>query len=100
MAAAHGLEVAAGEGEKLGNEFLGVLDDADGAQGIGAEIGADQQGLGIGIGDASDAGGADHFTEGLGKACAEGGILNVVDFPLESHLRVPGRHAATAAHRE
>ena len=56
MSAAHGFKVAAGEGKELGNQLLGILDHADRAQGIGAQVGSDEQGLGIRVGNASDAG--------------------------------------------
>ena len=79
----------------LDDGFL-VLDHAHHADGVGPVNRAHQQGLGIGVADAADAALAHHLPHRLVKLGAEGGVLDVVDLPLEAQLRVPGGHAAPA----
>ena len=57
-------------------------------------MGADQQGLGVGVADAADAGLAVEVGQVLFKLGAEGGVLDVVDLPLKAAFLVVDRHAA------
>ena len=95
--AGHHVEVAAAEGEVLLRQLLGVVDDADGADGVEPQVRADQQGLGIGVRDAADGGVAEHFRPDMLEFGAERGIFNVVDLPLQAVLRIVGRHARAAS---
>ena len=91
--AGHDVEVAAAEGQVLLRQRPGVVDDADGADGVEPQVRADQQGLGVGVGDAADGRVAEHLVAHVLKLRAEGRILNVVDLPLQAVLRIVGRHA-------
>ena len=93
-AAGHGVEVVPGLREVFPDDRVGVLDDADDADGVGPEVGADEKGLGIVIADAADGGSALHFVPHFFEFRAERGVLDVVDVPLQSGLGVPGSHAA------
>lgn len=86
----------AAEGQVLLDEGIGVVDDADDADGIGAQVGADEQGLGVGVADTADGRGALHFVKNVLEFGAEGGIFDVVNLPLQPNGRVIGRHAAPA----
>ena len=95
-AAGHGLEMSAAEGQVLLDQLVGIVDDAHRADCINAQLGTDQDGLGIGVGNAADGGSSLHLIQDALKLGAEGGILNVVDFALHADLTVPCSHAAPA----
>ena len=57
-------------------------------------MGADQQGLGVGVADAADAGVAVEVGEVLFELGAEGGVLDVVDLALEAVPLIVDRHTA------
>ena len=78
----------------IGNQRFSIVNHADGADGVDAQPGANEDGLGVGVGDAADGGGTGHFIENALEFGAEGGVLNVVNFPLHPHVLVPGSHAA------
>ena len=61
LSSAHGFEMAAAEGQILPKQSLGVMNDANGANGVGTQLGPDEQGLGVGVGDAADGGAALHL---------------------------------------
>ena len=88
--------MSAAEGEVLFDERLGVVDAADDGNGVGAQVGPDQQRLGVGVADAADGRGALHILENMLKLGAEGRVLDVVDLPLQADLGVIGRHTAPA----
>ena len=92
--AGHAVEMPAGAVQMVGNQRLGIVNHADGANGVDAQPGANEDGLGVGVGDAADGGGTGHFIENALKFGTEGGVLNVVNFPLHPHVLVPGSHAA------
>ena len=94
LAASHGVKMPAAEGQVLLDKGIGVVDDADDADGIGAQVGADEQGLGVGVADAADGRGALHLVKDVLEFGAEGGILDVVNLPLQPNGRGIGRHAA------
>ena len=96
LSAGLGVEVSAGEGEILLDQRLRVVDAPDHADGVGAEIGADQQGLGLGIADAADGRLALHLVKDFFKFRAEGRVFYVVDFTLQTDLRVKSRHPPPA----
>ena len=59
-------------------------------------MGADQQGLGVGVADAADAGAAVEFCQVLFKLGAEGGVFDGVNLALEAVFGVMDNHAAPA----
>ena len=63
------------------------------ANGIRAEVGADDQRLRVVIADAPDGRRAAHFVRQFGKLGAERRVLNVVDLPLKPEFRVVSRNA-------
>ena len=81
-----------GAGEDPVNQFLGVGDDAHGADGEQTQVAAHQQGLGVGIGDTAQTGLAVHGVHIFLKLGAEGGIFNVVNLTLEALFRVINSH--------
>ena len=96
LARGHGHELMAGAGEGILHQFLGVVDDAHCGDGEEPQVGAHQQGLGIGIGDTADARAAAEFSQIGLKLGAEGGVLNVVNLALEAPGSVVEHHAAPA----
>ena len=96
LSPAHGIEMAAAEGQVLLQQGLRVVDDADGADGVGAQVGPDQQRLGVRIGNAADGAGALHLVQNAVEFGTEGRIFNIVNFPLETQLGIVGCHAAPA----
>lgn len=94
LSAGHGAEVPAGEGQVVVDQVRRIVDDADGGDGVDAQIGTDEQGLGIGVRDAADGCRALHLVQHVAELCTERRILDVVDLPLQAELRVPGGHAA------
>ena len=95
-AAAHGLKVTAAEGQVLAKQCFRIINDANGADGIGAQLGADQQRLGIGIGNAANGCTALHFAENSIEFGTEGGILDIMNLPLQAQLLVISSHTAPA----
>ena len=96
FSAGHAFKVSAAEGQILLDEGLGVVDKTNGADGVTAQIGTDENGLGISVRNAADGGGAGHFFQNPLEFSPEGRIFNVVYFPLEALFRVIGSHAAPA----
>ena len=94
LAGAHGQELVAVVGEIALHQRVGVVDDAHGGDGVQPQVGAHQQGLGVGVADAADGGTAVELGEILVELGAEGGVLDVVDLPLEAVLPVIDRHAS------
>ena len=78
------------------HKLLGIVDDTHGGDGVKSQVGPDQQGLGIRIGDAADAAAAVEVRQVPLELGAEGGVLNVVDLPLEAAGLVVDGHAAPA----
>ena len=95
-AAGLGVEVTAGEGEKLVDQRIRVVDPADHTDGIGAVIGTDQQGLRLAVADAADRRSALHLFKDVLEAGAEGCVLDAVDLALQTDLRIVRRHPAAA----
>ena len=83
-------------GEIVRHQLLGIVDLPHGGDGVGAQVRADQQGLGVGIADAADADAAGKVRQILFKAGAEGGVGNGVDLPGAALVRAPHRHAGAA----
>ena len=96
LSGAHGHELMAVVGEVALNELLGVVDDAHRGDGVQPQVGAHQQGLGIGVADAADAAVAVEVGQIPLKLGAEGGVFNVVDLALKAVLLVVYDHAAPA----
>ena len=69
---AHGHELVAVVGEVALHQRVGIVDDAHGGDGVQAQVGAHQQGLGIGVADTADAGAAVKFRQILVELGAEG----------------------------
>ena len=84
----------AGCGKGFGNDILGVPDQAHVGNGEHSQVGADQQGLGVGIGNGTDAGGAVHFFQVTFKLGAERGSFDIVDLALKTFLGIVKSHAA------
>ena len=82
--------------EILLNQILRVVDDANGSNGVQAQMGADQKRLGIGIADTADAGGAVELGQVLLKLGTERGVFNGVNLTLEPVLGIVNNHAAPA----
>ena len=81
-------------GEIVLHQGLGVVDEADGHDAVDAQMGADQQGLGIGVADAADAAGAAlELGEVVFKLGAEGRVGDGMDLPLIAALVAPDHHA-------
>ena len=94
--AGHGVEVAALPLQAVPDELVRVVDDADGADGVVAQAGPDQQGLGVRVADAADGADAPHLLEHLLELGAEGGVVDVMDLPLQADLGVVGGQAPSA----
>ena len=77
------------------HQFLGVVDFADRTDGETPEMGVEEQGLRIGIGDDAYASIAAETCQLVLKLCPKGGVLNAVDDALESVLRVKSSHSRT-----
>ena len=92
----HGIEMTAAEGQVLVDQLIGIVDDPHRADGVGSQLGTNQQRLGIGIADTADHRGALHFFENMLKLGSEGGVFDVMDLPLQAFLGIPGRHTAAA----
>ena len=88
--------MAAAKGQILGKQGLRVVDDADGANSIGTQVGPDQQRLRVCIGNTADGTGTFHIVQNAVKFGTEGRIFNIVNFPLETQLGIVGRHTAPA----
>ena len=96
LAAGHGIKVTAAEAEVLIDQRIRVVDHTGHADGVSAQVGADQQGLGIRVGNTADRGSAAHFLKNMFKLRPERGIADVVNFPLQTDLLVPRGHTGTA----
>ena len=88
--------MSAAEAQILFNQFLGIVDHTGHADGIGAQIGPDQQGLGIRVGNTADGGRAPHFLENMLKLGPERRIADIVNLPLQADLLVPRGHTGPA----
>ena len=96
LARAHGHKLVPGLHVVLLYQLLGIVDNAHGGNGKQPQVGANQQGLGIGVADAADAGGTVKIVQIRLKLGAEGGIFDAVDLPLKAVLAVMNDHAAPA----
>ena len=76
-------------------QFFGIDDGADGGDGVGAQMGTNQQGLGVIVADAADAGDAAFkFLEVILEFCTEGGVFDIMNLPLEAFFLAVQSHAA------
>ena len=96
FAGAHGHELVAVVGKIGPHQLLGIVDLADGGDGVNPEVGAHQQRLGIGVADAADAARALEVRQILFKAGAEGGVCDGVDLPVKAVFPAPDRHPGVA----
>ena len=78
------------------DQRLCIVDGANDANGVGAQVGADKQRLGLAVADAADGRRALHAVQHVSKAGAEGGTFNAVDLPLKPDLVVIGGHTRAA----
>ena len=77
-------------------QFFCVIDGTNGGDGICAQMGANQQGLGIVVGNAADTGNtAFKFDQVIFKFCTEGCVFNVMDLALEPFFLAVQRHTAS-----
>ena len=83
LAVALGHELMAVVREVGLHQRIGIVDDANGGDGVQAQMGPHQQGLGVGIGDAADAAAPVEIGQIRLKLGAEGGVLNIVDLAVE-----------------
>ena len=88
LAGGHGHELMPRPGKGLGHQLFGVVDDAHGGDGEHPQVGAHQQRLGVGVGNAADTGVSAEFCHVVVKFRAEGGIFDAVDLPLEALFRI------------
>ena len=79
-------------GEILGDQLLGVVDDAHGGDGVEPQVGADHERLGIRIADAAEAAAAAEGAEVVFKFGAEGRVGNGMDLPFAARVPVPDGH--------
>ena len=98
-----GVDAPAGHGVKVGAalqqrfcKLLEVVDDADGADGINAQVRMDEHGLRVGVADAADAGIALHLGNVAFKFCPKGAVFNVVNISLKAKVGRDAGHAAPA----
>ena len=96
LAAGHGVEMSAAEGEKLIHQGLGIIDNANGRNGVNAQIGANENGLRVGIGDAADTGSAVHGLRYALEFRAKGRIFDIMNVFLEAVCFVDRHHARPA----
>ena len=96
LARAHGHELVAVVGEVFLDQLLRIVDDAHRGDGVQAQVGPHQQGLGVGVADAADAALAVKLGQVLFKFGSERSVLNGVDLPLEAVLLIVDQHAAPA----
>ena len=88
LAGGHGHELMSRPGKGLGHQLFGVVDDAHGGDGEHPQVGAHQQRLRVGVGNAADTGVSAEFGHVVVKFRAEGGVFNAVDLPLEALLLI------------
>ena len=86
----------AGEGEVLIDQRIRIVDPANHADGVSAQIGADQKWLRLAVADAADGRDSPHLLEDMLKPRTERSVLNVVNFALQTDLRVKRRHPTPA----
>ena len=86
----------AAEAQILINQLFRIVDDAGHADGISAQIGPDQQGLGIRVGNAADSGCTAHFLKNMLKFRPERRVADIVNLPLQSDFLIPRGHARPA----
>ena len=84
VASAHLQEVGVGTGKELPHEFLGIVDLAHRRDRVGAQMGADDQGLRFIVGDTSDAQLSFHLEDVLVEFRPEIRTLNIVDRPVKA----------------
>ena len=92
----HGHKLMAGSGEGLLHQLFGVVDQAHGGNGEHTQMGPYQQRLGIGVGNAADTTVAGELVQIIFKFGTEGGVLDIMDLPLEALDTVIEGHAAPA----
>ena len=93
--AAHFHELGAALLQDLVGKRVDVVDASHCGDGVGAVVGTYDQGLGLIVGDTSDAHPAAHAFYVAVKFRTEGAVLNVVDGPVEAVLAVH-RHARSS----
>ena len=95
-AAGHRVEVTAGL-LKIPVDQLGcVVDDTDVADGIGAEMRADQHRLRVAVGDHTDRGRTAHLVKNMLKFGTEGRVFDVMDLALQSDFFIIRRQTSAA----
>ena len=99
-----GVDVPAAHLQKVGvprlehgvHQLLRVVNPPHGDDGVSAVVGADDEGLGVVIGNTPDAKVALHLVYVLVELGAKGGVLDVVDGPVKAGILPVHRHARTA----
>ena len=84
LAGGHGHELVSRPGEGFLHQLFCIVDNAHGGDGEHPQVGAHQQRLRVGVGNAADTGVSTEFGHVVVKFRAEGGIFNAVDLPLEA----------------
>ena len=77
-------------------KLLIVVYDAYVADGVGAEMRADQQRLGIGVGYDADSRGAGHLIKYMFKLGSKRCVLDIVDLTLQPDLGIVGGKSASS----
>ena len=96
LSGTHGHKLVALVGEKFLHNLVRIADDSHGGDGEQAQVGAHQQGLGVGVADAADTAAAVELGDILLEFRAEGSIFNIVNLPLEAAFLIIDNHAAPA----
>ena len=93
IAAAHFQKMGGGGGKQFVDDLIGVVDLADGHDGKGAVVGADDQRLRFIVRNTADAHVAAHPFHFLVEFRPKGSVFDVVDGAVEPFLIVVDRHA-------
>ena len=93
--AAHFQEMGPAAFEDLLDQLVCIVDLAHCADGVGAMVGTDDQGLGLKIRDTADAQLAFHASDFFVKFCSERGIFDIMNRSVETQISVIDRHAGT-----
>ena len=96
LTGAHGHKLMAMVREIVLNQFVGIVDDANGRDRINTKVRANQQRLGVGIADAAHGNVAFELMQVLFKLGAEGSIFNIMNLAGKALLPVIGYHTAAA----
>ena len=94
LAGALGHKLMAVVGKIAVNQRVGVGDDAHRGDGIQPQVGAHQQGLGVGVADAAQSRVAGKITQILFKFRAKRGIFNVMNLAVKALIFIQHHHAA------